>query len=198
MKLIVGITGASGSIYAQSLLAALHDLSIDIAVIMSNMGQKVMEYECGITSTEFAKKYTIYNNSDLFAPVASGSQKWDGMIIVPCSVNTMGAIANGVGDTLLLRAASVTLKESRKLLLVVRETPLSLINLENMCKLARAGVCIMPASPGFYNRPTKIEDIVDGMISRILDQFNVEHSIGQRWQEHGTGRQVPCPSIKLF
>lgn len=183
MKLIVGITGASGSIYAKRLLSVLRDLSVEVAVIMSTMGQKVMEYECGVTAEAIKEEYTVYDNDDLFAPVASGSRKWDGMILVPCSVNTMGAIANGVGDTLLLRAAAVTLKENRKLLVVVRETPLSLINLENMCRLARAGACIMPASPGFYNTPAGIEDLVDGMVGRILDQFQVDHQIGHRWQE---------------
>lgn len=182
MKLIVGITGASGSVYAKRLLSALQDLSVEVAVIMSNMGQKVMEYECGVTLEKMKEEYIVYDNDDLFAPVASGSQKWDGMIIVPCSVNTLGAIANGVGDTLLLRVAAVTLKENRRLLAVIRETPLSLINLENMSRLARAGGCIMPASPGFYNHPVSLNELIDGMVGRMLDQFNIEHQLGHRWQ----------------
>jgi 4-hydroxy-3-polyprenylbenzoate decarboxylase len=186
MKIIVGVTGASGSIYACELLRALKSLGADVSVIMSNMGRKVMEYECGISYEDIARMYRTYDNDDMFSPAASGSNKWDGMIIVPCSVNTMGAIANGTGgDSLLLRAASVTLKESRRLIAVVRETPLSLINLENMCRLSRAGCCIMPASPGFYNRPAEIKDIVDAMVARMLDQLGIEHNIGKRWASDG-------------
>lgn len=182
MKVIVGITGASGSIYAVRLLKALKDLSIETDVIMSEMGRRVFDCECPGEYEKIRAQFEVYDNGDLFAPVASGSNLWQGMVILPCSVNTLGAAANGIGDTLLLRAASVTLKEGRKLIAVVRETPLSLINLENMCRLGRAGGCIMPASPGFYNRPADINSLADDFIARVLDQLGIEHTLGHRWK----------------
>ncbi len=191
MKVIVGITGASGSVYAVKLLRTLKALGVEVTVICSEMGIKVMEYECGISGKEIFHDYDAYENSDLFAPVASGSNKWDAMIIVPCSINTLGAIANGIGNSLLLRVASVTLKENRKLITVVRETPLSFINLRNMCTLSQAGCCIMPASPGFYGKPRKIDDLIDSLVARMLDELGIENSMGNRWKgdENETGRQ---------
>lgn len=183
MKVIVGITGASGSIYAVRLLNALADLGVETHVIFSEMGEKVMKYECKGEYERIVTDFPVYKNSDLFSSIASGSNRWDGMAIVPCSVNTMGAIANGIGDTLLLRTASVTLKESRKLVVLVRETPMSLINLENMCRLGKAGACMMPAAPGFYNHPTTIQELADGLVSRILDQLTIENHWSRRWRE---------------
>lgn len=183
MKLIVGITGASGSLYAYSLIRALDELNVDTYVIATEMGEKVMQYECGITMNEIKNYATVLNNHNLFASVASGSVKTNGMVIVPCSMNTLGAIAHGVGDTLMSRAASVVLKENRKLLIVPRETPLGLIQLENMVKLARAGASIMPASPGFYHRPQEIWELTNFMVARILDAFDIEHQLMARWGE---------------
>lgn len=183
MKLIVGITGASGSLYAYTLVRALHELGVETFVIATEMGEKVMQYECGIGMDEIKKYASVLNNHNLFAPVASGSVKTNGMVIVPCSMNTLGAIANGVGDTLMSRAASVVLKENRKLLIVPRETPLNLIQLENMVKLARAGASIMPASPGFYHRPREIWELTNFMVARILDAFDIEHNLMARWGE---------------
>jgi flavin prenyltransferase len=182
MKIVVGITGASGSIYAYSLLVTLNRLLIETDIIVSDMGQKVMQYECGITSEELSKLGVIYDDKKLFSPVASGSYKYDGMVIVPCSMNSLGAIANGLGNTLLLRSASVVLKERRKLITVVRETPLSLIHIENMAKVIKAGGCVMPASPGFYTKPTEIWQLVENMVCRILDQLGIENNFGGRWQ----------------
>ncbi|QSF44426.1 UbiX family flavin prenyltransferase [Paenibacillus tianjinensis] len=183
MRIVVAITGASGSIYGYSLIRSLHQLGIETYIIATGAGANVMKYECGIEMQELAQYGTILPNSDLFAPVASGSFKTDGMVIVPCSMNTLGAIANGMGDTLLNRAASVMLKERRRLVIVPRETPLHLIHLENMLRLARAGADIMPASPGFYNHPTEIWELVNFMNARVLDAFGIEHQLMKRWGE---------------
>jgi flavin prenyltransferase len=181
MRLIVGITGASGSLYAYTLIRALHQLNVETFVIATAMGEKVLRYECGTTMDEIKPYATILSNENLFAPISSGSVKTKGMVIVPCSMNTLGGIANGVGDTLMSRAASVVLKENRKLIIVPRETPLNLIHLENMVRLARAGACIMPASPGYYHRPKEIWELVNFMVARILDAFDIDHSLMTRW-----------------
>lgn len=183
MKLIVGITGASGSLYAYTLIRTLRELDVDTYVIATEMGEKVMQFECGITLGEIKEHATVLGNHNLFASVASGSFKTNGMVIVPCSMNTLGSIANGVGDTLISRAASVVLKENRRLVIVPRETPLSIIHLENMVKLARAGASIMPASPGFYHRPQEVWELTNFMVARILDAFDIEHDLMARWGE---------------
>lgn len=183
MRLVVGITGASGSIYGYALIRALHELGVETYVIFTKMGEKVMQYECGIKTEEIKQYATLLDNNNLFASVASGSFKTDGMAIVPCSMNTLGAIANGVGNSLLSRSASVVLKEKRKLVLVTRETPLHLIHLENMVKLAHAGALIMPAAPGFYHRPKEIWELVNFIVARILDAFDIEHDFLARWGE---------------
>ena len=182
-RILVGITGASGSLYAYTLVRALHQLDIETHLIATDMGEKVMQFECGVT-IEMLKEYaTIYRNDNLFASIASGSYLTDGMVIVPCSMNTLGAIANGVGDTLLSRAASVVLKEKRNLIIVPREAPFHLIHLKNMTKLAEAGACIMPASPGFYHKPTEVWELVNFMVARILDMFDIDHRLLERWGE---------------
>ncbi|NOU84087.1 UbiX family flavin prenyltransferase [Paenibacillus sp. LMG 31459] len=183
MKIIVGITGASGSIYAYSLIRSLHQLGAETYVIATGAGENVMKYECGADMQELAGYATVLSNTDLFAPVASGSFKTDGMVIIPCSMNTLGAIANGMGDTLLSRAASVVLKEKRRLIIVPRETPLHVIHLENMLRIARAGAHIMPASPGFYNHPTEIWELVNFMNARVLDALGIDHQLMKRWGE---------------
>ncbi|RUS47075.1 UbiX family flavin prenyltransferase [Cohnella sp. AR92] len=183
MRIVVGVTGASGSIYAYSLVRALNHLGVDTYLIATEMAEKVMKFECGVTMDEMKNYATILSNRNLFASVASGSFKTDGMAIIPCSMNSLGAIANGVGDTLLSRTASVMLKEKRKLIVVPRETPLHLIHLENMTRLARAGADIMPASPGFYHHPKEIWELVNFVVARVLDGFGIEHSLMVRWGE---------------
>lgn len=183
MKITVGITGASGAVYGYTLLELLHSLGVETEVIMTEMGQKVMEYECGIKREEIEQMAKIHDNHDLFSTLASGSYRTDGMVIIPCSMNTLGSIANGMGDTLMNRCASVALKEGRKLVLVVRETPYSIIHMENMLKAAKAGACIMPASPGFYQRPSEIWELVDGILARVLDQLGITYENGRRWGE---------------
>lgn len=181
MKIVIGITGASGSIYAYSLIRMLYELNIDTSVIMTQMGIQVMEYECGVSVDEIAKYAKVYDDTDLFAPLASGSYKCDGMIVMPCSMNTLGSIANGIGNTLLTRVASVMMKEQRKLVLVIRETPLSTISIENMLKLSKVGVCIMPASPGFYHKPTELWEIVNSICARTLDQVGINSKYSKEW-----------------
>ncbi|MDF9844292.1 MULTISPECIES: flavin prenyltransferase UbiX [unclassified Paenibacillus] len=183
MRIVVAITGASGSIYGYSLIRSLHQLGVETYIIATGAGENVLGYECGIKLQELEQYGTVLSNTDLFAPVASGSFKTDGMVIIPCSMNTLGAIANGMGDTLLNRAASVVLKERRRLVIVPRETPLHLIHLENMLRLARAGADIVPASPGFYNHPTEIWELVNFMNARVLDAFGIEHQLMKRWGE---------------
>ena len=182
MKVVVGITGASGSIYGYSLIRLLHKKGVELAIVMTKMGERVLEDECGLTRDEIEKYGTVYENDDLFAPIASGSYKIDAMVVVPCSMNSLGQIANGMGDTLLARSASVALKEGKKLILVIRETPYSMIAMENMLKLGRAGGTILPASPGFYQRPTRIYELVEGIIYRILDQLEIEAEEAVRWK----------------
>lgn len=183
MRLIVGITGASGSLYAYTLIRTLHHLGVETYVIATDAGEKVMRFECGVSMDEIRQYAVVQHNDNLFAATASGSFQTDGMVIIPCSMNTLGAIANGVGDTLLSRSASVVLKEQRKLVLVTRETPLNLIHLENMTSVVRAGASVMPASPGFYHRPTEIWELATFMVARVLDAFHIDHQLLQRWGE---------------
>lgn len=183
MRIVVGITGASGSIYAYSFVRALHLLGVETYVIATEMAEKVLKFECGVTLDELKNYATVVSNKNLFAPVASGSFKTDGMAIIPCSMNTLGAIANGTGNSLLSRTAGVMLKQRRKLVIVPRETPLNLIHLENMTRLARSGADILPASPGFYHNPREIWELVNFIVARVLDAFGIEHSLMARWGE---------------
>ncbi|WP_246197289.1 UbiX family flavin prenyltransferase [Cytobacillus depressus] len=183
-RILVGITGASGSLYAYTLIRTLHQLNIETHLIVTEMGEKVMQFECGVSMENLKEYATIHSNKNLFASIASGSYLTDGMVIVPCSMNTLGAIANGVGDTLLSRAASVILKERRDFIIVPREAPFNLIHLKNMTSLAEAGACIMPASPGFYHKPTEIWELASFMVAKVLDMLDIDHQILERWGEH--------------
>ncbi|MDO5708191.1 MAG: UbiX family flavin prenyltransferase [Andreesenia angusta] len=184
MRVVVGISGGSGSIYALGLLRALKDLGVETHLVVSTLGNYVTEHECDVSLNElktFADYY--HENADLAAPIASGSFLTDAMVIVPCSMKTVAAVANGLSDNLLTRAADVTIKENRKLIMVPRETPMSAIHLENMLKLSKIGVTILPASPPFYNMPESISDIVVSIVARILDQIGVKHDLIKRWGE---------------
>ncbi|KRQ87588.1 putative aromatic acid decarboxylase [Caloramator mitchellensis] len=184
MRLIVGISGGSCAIYGIGLLKVLKELNIETHLVVTTMGEYVVEHECGFNLEELKKLATYYHdNKNLAAPIASGSFKTDGMVVVPCSMKTLSSIANGYSDNLLTRAADVCIKEGRRVILVPRETPLSAIHLENMLKLVRCGVKVMPASPGFYNQPQTINDLVAFMVGRILDQLDIEHSLYTRWGE---------------
>lgn len=184
MRVVVGISGGSGSLYALGLLKVLKDLGIETHLVVSTLGEYVTEHECDVNLEELKGFATYYHdNKDLAAPIASGSFLADAMVIVPCSMKTVSAVANGLSDNLLTRAADVTIKENRKLIVVPRETPLSSIHLENMLKLSRAGVTVLPASPPFYNQPETIGDIVISIVARILDQIGIEHNLIKRWGE---------------
>ena len=183
MKIVVGISGGSGSIYAISLLKALKELNIETHLVVTTMGEYVTNHECGISLEELKGMATYFHdNKNFAAPIASGSFKVDGMVVLPCSMKTLSSVANGFSDSLLTRACDVTLKEGRKLILVPRETPLSPIHLENMLKLSRLGVTIFPPSPGFYNHPETIEDIVLNMTGRILDMMGIDNNLVNRWK----------------
>lgn len=177
MKIIVAITGASGSLYAQRLFDRLHELrsQIDeVCVVFSQTAKDV--WQCEMPSTSNLYDFTEYADMDFFAPIASGSAKYDAMVVCPCSVGTMGRIAHGTAETLITRAADVMLKERRKLILAVRETPFSLIHIKNMELITLAGGIICPANPSFYSRPQTVADVCDTVIDRIIDLLGLENN----------------------
>lgn len=183
-KIVIGFSGASGIIYGIRLLEILHSINIQTYLIISEWAKKNIEIETD-KSLEYVKSLSSvnYDNFKLDASVSSGSFLHDGMVIVPCSMKSLSSIANGYDDTLISRAASVTLKESRKLIIVPRETPLSRIHLENMIKLQEAGAIILPAMPGFYHNPSTIDEIIDHLVGKILDQLKIEHYLFKRWKD---------------
>jgi 4-hydroxy-3-polyprenylbenzoate decarboxylase len=166
MRLIMGVTGASGAIYAVEFLRRCP--AEETYLVVSRWGRSVLHQETGLSSdalSTFAKK--VYSNDDLNAPFASGSNHFDAMLVLPCSVTTMAKIAHGIGDTLITRCAEVALKERRRLILCLRETPLSTIDLENAHKLSQAGAVIMPVSPPFYQKPSTLPELVNGYVDKV-------------------------------
>jgi 4-hydroxy-3-polyprenylbenzoate decarboxylase len=181
-RIIVGITGATGSIIGVRLLEVMRDAGVETHLVMSKWGARTMLHETGRTLEEVnALAGHAYNSNDQGAVISSGSFLTSGMVIAPCSMRTLAAIASGQGDHLVHRAADVVLKERRKLVLVVRESPLSEIHLENMLKLARMGVTILPPMPGFYNHPKSVDEMIDHIVMRILDQFGIHIDLAARW-----------------
>jgi flavin prenyltransferase len=182
MRLIVGITGATGTVFGIRTLQVLKDYGVETHLVVSKWGARTLVHETPYT-IDYAKSLAsaTYADSDQGAPISSGSFITDGMIIAPCSARTLGAIANGLGDNLVHRAADVVLKERRKLVLMVRETPLNDIHLENMLKLSRIGVVIVPPLPAFYNHPQSVDDIVGHIVMRALDQFGLHTDVTARW-----------------
>ena len=186
---IVGVTGASGAPYAVRLLQALVGARTPVQLIVSSHGWRLLDTEAGIDSLDALKVATggqwdyikVFDNADRGATPASGSAKSAGMVICPCSMGTISAIAAGSSRSLVERAADVALKERRKLIVVTRETPLSLIHLRNMTTLAEAGAVVMPAAPGYYHRPESVGDLVDFMVQRVLDQMGVDADLVPRW-----------------
>lgn len=182
MRLVVGMTGSSGIVYGIRMLEVLKRCNIDVHLVMTEWAKKCLALE-----TDFDLNYvkslagSYSEDSNMAASVSSGTYKTDGMIIVPCSMKTLSSIANGYEETLVARAAGVTIKESRKLVIVPRETPLTGIHLENMLKLARIGIVILPAMPGFYNKPKNVDDLINHVVGKCLDQFNIEHDLFKRW-----------------
>ncbi len=180
MRILVGVSGASGAAYARRLIEILGERA---DVILSRDAESVIKYETGLTVKDFTRGAAhVYRGDDLAAPPASGSHPFDALVIVPCSGTTTAKLASGLADNLVTRAAAVALKEHRTLVLVPRETPLSAIALENLLKLARLGVVVLPASPGFYGKPAEVSDLVDFVVARILDHLGVEHTLGPRWE----------------
>jgi len=181
-RIVVGITGATGSIIGVRLLEVMREANIETHLIMSKWGARTMIHETSRTADEVnALASQAYNPNDQGAAISSGSFLTDGMVIAPCSMRTLAAIATGQGEHLVHRAADVILKERRKLVLVVRESPLNEIHLENMLKLARMGVTILPPMPGFYNHPKSLEEMVDHIVMKILDQFGIHVELTARW-----------------
>ena len=188
-KIILGITGASGSIYAKTFIEAIAGTDIHVHIIASNMGKQVIEYELSTSleniveniSQETTANFAIENSENFFSKVASGSYKTDGMVILPCSMSTIGSVAQGTSHNLLHRAASVCLKEKRKLIIAFRESPLSAVDLSNMLALANNGATIMPLAPGFYHKPDSLEDIINFMVGKILDNLEIENNLFKRW-----------------
>ncbi|MEN2975238.1 MAG: UbiX family flavin prenyltransferase [Candidatus Caldarchaeales archaeon] len=181
-RIAIGVTGASGVIYAKRLLEVLNTKDVEVHLVISKTAEKIIEYELNV-GRDYLEKLARYSYSedDIDAPLASGSFKMDGMVIVPCSVKTVAGIVSGYTDNLILRAADVALKEKRKLILVPRETPLNVIHLRNMLELAKLGVIILPAMPAFYHKPEKIEELVDFIVGKILDILGIEHELFRRW-----------------
>lgn len=184
MEITLGISGASGIQYGIRLLEILAEKGIRTHLILTDAAKQIMEIETDYTPSDVETLATwSYSQKDFSAPIASGSYRTAGMVIAPCSMKTLGAVANGVSDTLLTRAADVCLKEERKLILMTRETPLNLIHLENMVRAKKAGASILPACPGFYSKPKTLEDLVDIMVGRALDLLGIENDIYERWSE---------------
>jgi 4-hydroxy-3-polyprenylbenzoate decarboxylase len=198
-RVIVAITGASGALYAKRLIETLTASHVDVLLIVSSIGRRLLHDELGIESggpldlaaltgsPEAAARVTVLPYKDVGACVASGSFKTDGMVVIPCSNNKLAELAHGLGDNLVSRAAQVVLKERRRLILVHREMPLGLIELRNMVTLAEAGAIICPANPGFYTLPQTVDDLVNMVVGRVLDLLEIEHRLHERW----TGKAPP-------
>jgi len=180
-RYILCITGASGAPIA---LTLLKNLSGERYLIFSKEGERILEHECNLRAEDLLDERTkIYSNEDMWSPVASGSTLWDACIIIPCSMNTLSKVSQGICDNLITRVASIALKERRKLILVPRETPLSAIHLKNMYDLTLAGALILPAVMTFYSRPKQIQDMIDTLVARILDHLGERHALSSRWGE---------------
>lgn len=183
MKILVAITGASGSLYAKRLLDGLAEAQrtvpdLQVSLCFSTNGKRVWQHELGAESSGGFREYA---NDDFTCSFASGSALWHAVVAVPCSVGRVGRIASGMADDLISRAADVALKERRKLILVVRETPLSLIHLENLLTVARAGAIVLPAVPSFYTKPATVTAVVDTVVDRVLDQLGLGRGMAARW-----------------
>lgn len=191
---VVAICGASGTVYGLRLLKALLERDVGVFLIVSSAGKQVLAHENGYADQLFIdflktngcnisdrSRLTVLDEHDFFTPPASGSFRHDGMVIAPCTMGTLAAIAGGTGGNLIHRAADVCLKEQRKLILVPRETPLNTIHMENMLRAANAGATILPASPSFYTKPASLNDLVDTVIARILDHLDIAHDLMKPW-----------------
>ena len=194
MRIIVAMTGATGAAYGVRLLAALRELGVETHLILSRWAEVTLLKETGLTARQAGAMASILHSRDnLGATIASGSFRHDGMIVAPCSMKTLSAIRFGYADGLIPRAADVTLKERRRLVLLARETPLNDIHLENMLALSRMGAIIAPPAPAFYNNPRTIDDLIDHTVGRVLDLFGLETPQLRRWAGMGAGDKPPGP-----
>jgi 4-hydroxy-3-polyprenylbenzoate decarboxylase len=199
-RIVVAVTGASGALYAVRFLKAGLESGLTIDLVVSDYGHRLLIEECELNlktqpveqwltqrygPLDITGSVRMHRDSDLGASVASGSQGWDGMVIVPCSMKTLSEVAHGAASNLVARAADVTLKERRPLVLVPRETPLNLIHIENMRSAALAGAAIVPAMPAFYYKPQSLEDIADFIVGRVLSLLGIRHRLFQAWKEAG-------------
>lgn len=193
VRLVVAITGASGVIYGKRLLEMLKQKKMETHLIVSNAAEKVIQQELGVNRKDIERLATCaYGPDDLAAPLMSGSFQTDGMIIIPCSMKTLAGITHGFADNLILRAADVTMKEKRRLVVVPRETPLSTVHIRNMLAASKLGVSIVPAMPAFYHKPEKIGDMVDFIVGRVLDCFKIDHNLFKRYSGMKTRSQTPA------
>jgi 4-hydroxy-3-polyprenylbenzoate decarboxylase len=188
MKIVIAATGASGSIYLQRLLDLVDPTAHEIHLVMSGHSKQVAKEE--LDSLRIPKGIVPHSENDLNVPFVSGSARFDAMVIVPCSMATIGRIASGSSDTALLRAADVFLKEKRKLVLVPRETPWNLIHARNIVTLLEAGAVVLPAIPSFYSRPASVAEVVDTVVWRILDQIGLPSTRAYRWADQTAGRRA--------
>lgn len=184
MRIVVALTGVSGMVYGVRFLQACRELKLQTELVISETAGRVLELELGKDRKEIEELADrSYRVSDLEAPISSGSQVRDAMVVIPCSMGTLAKIANGMSDNLITRAADVHLKQRRPLVLVVRETPLSLVHLENMVRVSRAGGIVLPAAPAFYHFPKSVDDLVDFVVGRVLDTIGISHDLYRRWRE---------------
>lgn len=182
MKIVLAVTGASGTIYATTLAKALKESRCELHIVVSESAGKVMEYELP-DALEALKKYgTVYNEKQIDAGIASGSFGCNAVVICPCSMNTLASVAHGFSNNLITRVADVAIKEGQKLVLVPREMPFSVIHLENMLKLARLGVIILPACPGFYHKPKTIQDLANHVAGKVMDSLKISNNLFNRWK----------------
>jgi 4-hydroxy-3-polyprenylbenzoate decarboxylase len=188
-RIVVGITGATGVIYGVRLLERLREVGVETDLVLSRWGVRTLLHETRLSRSDVeALATTVHAVNDMGASISSGSYRHHGMVVAPCSARTLAAIAHGYGDGLIHRAADVTLKERRPLVLLVREAPLSVLHLENMLSLARMGAVILPPVPAFYQRPRTIDDLVNHSVARVLDSLGIDHPATERWNgELGLG-----------
>ena len=182
-EVVVGISGASGAVYGKRLVEVLTDMGKSVRLVVTDSGRLTLKHECDTTPEDLAEATgsLLEDARNVGAKSASGSAKIDAVVICPCSGTTIGKLAAGISDNLVTRSAIVAMKERRKLIIVPREAPYATVHLENMAKLSAWDTVIIPASPGFYNHPKSIDDLVDFIIARILDQIGIEHDVGKRW-----------------
>jgi 4-hydroxy-3-polyprenylbenzoate decarboxylase len=182
-EVVVGISGASGAIYGRRLVEVLVDMGKTVRLVVTDSGRLTLQHECQTTPEAMAEheRVILEDARNVGAKSASGSAKIDAVVICPCSGTTIGKLAAGISDNLVTRSAIVAMKERRHLIIVPREAPYATVHLENMAKLSAWGTVVIPASPGFYNHPTSIDDMVDFIVARILDQIGLEHQLGRRW-----------------